>query len=43
MVDVEEAEDEVDAIDEEEFVRAALFRGMNIRLTSSGFMALSPP
>ncbi|EHK97545.1 hypothetical protein M7I_6698 [Glarea lozoyensis 74030] len=41
-VDIEELED-VEEIDEDELAREALFRGMNIRETSSGFMALSPP
>lgn len=40
MVEVDEDED---AIDEDEFVRCALFRGMNILETSSALMELSPP
>ncbi len=40
--DVEEFED-IEDIEEDELARWALFRGMNIRATSSAFMALRPP
>lgn len=36
-------DDEVEAIEDEELARCALLRGMNIRATSSAFIALSPP
>jgi hypothetical protein len=36
-------EEELEAIDDEELARCALFRGMNIRATSSFIIALSPP
>ena len=36
-------EDEVEAMDEDEFVRWALFRGMNMRETSSVLIAFKPP
>lgn len=41
----EEDDEEVDEIEEDEFARCALFRGMNIRATSSGFIEfkLCPP
>jgi len=42
MVEVEDVDD-VEDIDEEELARCALFRGMNIRATSSAFIAVSPP
>ncbi len=40
IVDVDEDED---AMEEDEFVRCALFRGMNILETSSALMEFSPP
>ena len=40
--DAEEFED-IEDIEEDELARWALFRGMNIRATSSAFMALRPP
>lgn len=39
----EEDEDEDDAREEDELVRCTLFRGMNIRVTSSALIELSPP
>jgi hypothetical protein len=38
-----EAVDEFDRMEEEELARCALFRGMNIRATSSAFIELRPP
>jgi hypothetical protein len=43
VLDDEEDEEELEATDEEEFARCALFRGMNIRATSSAFIAVRPP
>jgi hypothetical protein len=42
IVPVEDVED-IDEIEDEELVRCALFRGINIRATSSAFIELSPP
>lgn len=42
-VDEEDAEEEDEAVDEEEFVLCALLRGINIRVTSSAFIACKPP
>lgn len=42
-VDEEDAEDEDEAVDEEEFVLCALLRGMKMRVTSSAFIACKPP
>jgi hypothetical protein len=42
MVAVDD-EEELEAIDDDELARCALFRGMNIRATSSFIIALSPP
>lgn len=41
-VAVDDPED-VEAIEEEEFARWALLRGMNMRVTSSAFIAAIPP
>jgi hypothetical protein len=38
-----EVTDEFDEIEDEELARCALFRGMNIRATSSAFIELRPP
>jgi hypothetical protein len=35
--------DEFEDMDEDELARCALFRGMNIRATSSAFIAFRPP
>lgn len=46
MVNVDKPEDDDDdddAIDDEEFVRCALLRGMNIRLTSSALIVFNAP
>ena len=44
IVPVEDV-DEIEEIEDDEFARWALFRGINILATSSGFMAfiLTPP
>ena len=42
IVEVDD-EDEDEAIDDEEFVRCALLRGINIRETSSALIELIPP
>jgi hypothetical protein len=40
---VEDDEDEFDEMEDEELARCALFRGINIRATSSGLIELRVP